>query len=178
MTKVINLYGGPGLGKSTLAAGTYSELMKSNLKVELVREYVKDWAWAGRKVGKYDQMYFLVQQFKREALLFNKVDYIITDSPFLLASFYAKYYHNQKYLVDTAIAMRKMCEEDGIIFLDYLIQRQTQYNPEGRYETEEEAIAIDNSIESFLKEYHIDYGKIDNNINSLIKTLIPFHSWR
>jgi len=178
VTTVINLYGGPGLGKSTLAASVYSELMKSNLNVELVREYVKDWAWEGRKIGKYDQMYFLVQQFKREAMLFNKVDYIITDSPFLLASFYAKYYHDQEFLINTALSMREMCHADGIVFKDYLIQRQTQYNPNGRYETEEQAITIDNSIEQFLNHYNIHFSKINNNNNDLIKTLIPFHSWR
>jgi pantothenate kinase len=43
-TTIINVYGGPGAGKSTSAAYLYYLLKVAGKNVELVREYVKDWA--------------------------------------------------------------------------------------------------------------------------------------
>jgi len=180
MTTVIGLYGGPGTGKSTRAASLYAQLKEANVSCELVREYVKDWAWEGKKIGKYDQMYFLVQQFKRETILYNKVDYVITDSPFLLAGFYAKYYLKQDFIAEAAFGMRRLAQEEGIIFKDFFLTRHKDYNPNGRYETEEEAKDIDKAILSFLKDYNVDYNHIDvseeKKNNAIIKTMIPFHS--
>lgn len=171
MTTVINLYGGPGIGKSTLAAKLYAEMAVQKYNVELVREYVKDWAWAGRKIGKYDQMYFLVQQFKREAILYNKVDYIITDSPFTLAAFYAEHYLGQSFLTNSALAMRKLAEEDGIIFKDFVVIRSTTYEATGRYETEDQAKELDQKIELYLANNNIKYSLLNNNYLDLLKEL-------
>lgn len=172
MTKVINLYGGPGIGKSTLAARLYSFMAENKFKVELAREYVKDWLWSGRQVGKYDQMYFLVQQFKRESILYNKVDYVITDSPFTLAAFYGEYYGQQQFLTTAANAMRKMAEEDGVKYNDYIITRSTEYEPLGRYETEEQALLIDSKIEDYLISNTIQPTKINNNYLEIYTNLM------
>jgi tRNA uridine 5-carbamoylmethylation protein Kti12 len=83
-TTIINLYGGPGTGKSTSAAYLYYILKAEGHNVELVREYVKDWAWEGRQISTYDQIYFLGKQVRRESLLYGKVDWIITDSPVMM----------------------------------------------------------------------------------------------
>ena len=42
MTRVINLLGAPGAGKSTAAAGLFYRMKKEFLSVELVTEYAKD----------------------------------------------------------------------------------------------------------------------------------------
>ena len=39
---VINLLGGPGCGKSTVAAGIFHQLKSLGYSTELVTEYVKD----------------------------------------------------------------------------------------------------------------------------------------
>ena len=41
MTKIINLFGGPGIGKSTQAAGLYYEMKKLNMNVEMPYEFPK-----------------------------------------------------------------------------------------------------------------------------------------
>lgn len=64
-TTIINLYGGHGSGKSTSAAYYYYVMKKDGLNVELVRQYVKDWAWEGRKITTNDQIYFLGKQVRR-----------------------------------------------------------------------------------------------------------------
>lgn len=39
---VVNLWGGPGCGKSTLAAELFVTLKKSNIEVALVNEYAQE----------------------------------------------------------------------------------------------------------------------------------------
>lgn len=50
-TTIINIWAGPGAGKSTTAAETFALCKKAGLGVELRTEYVKDWAWRGDKIG-------------------------------------------------------------------------------------------------------------------------------
>ena len=49
MTKVINLIGAPGVGKSTLMAMIFVKLKQRNIKCEMVQEWVKkidmDWRY-------------------------------------------------------------------------------------------------------------------------------------
>lgn len=47
--KVINLFGGPGIGKSTLAAGLFEHMKIAGFNVELVNEYAKDMVWEQRE---------------------------------------------------------------------------------------------------------------------------------
>lgn len=88
----INLFGRPGVGKSTTAAHIYSQMKIKNCKVELVNEYVKSWAYMGRPIRSFDQVYIFGKQINAEdRLLFHsKLDYIITDSPILIQCCYAQ----------------------------------------------------------------------------------------
>lgn len=90
MNLVINLYGGPGTGKSTTAAWLFALLKARGINAEYVQEYVKQWAWEERQPVKYDQFYFFGKQSRKEYSLFKNVDVIITDSPVSLSSYYAK----------------------------------------------------------------------------------------
>jgi len=44
MSLRINFFGGPGVGKSTLAAQLFGWLKAENFDAELVQEFVKTWA--------------------------------------------------------------------------------------------------------------------------------------
>jgi len=48
MTKYINIFGGPGAGKSTTAALLFAEMKSGGFKVELVTEVAKDFVWEDR----------------------------------------------------------------------------------------------------------------------------------
>lgn len=45
MLNVVNIFAGPGAGKSTLAAYFYYKMKMAGVKVELVTEYAKDLTW-------------------------------------------------------------------------------------------------------------------------------------
>ena len=95
--KVINLFGGPGSGKSTTAAGLFYFMKLQHLNVELVTEYAKDLLWSGRLQNLLDQQeYIFAKQNHKLHRLRGKVDFAITDSPILLSYAYPKVNQEQK----------------------------------------------------------------------------------
>jgi len=49
-TVLINFYAGPGAGKSTTSAKIFAALKDRGECAELIQEYVKTWAWEGKKL--------------------------------------------------------------------------------------------------------------------------------
>lgn len=82
MTTFINLFGGPGTGKSTAAASLFAEMKKKGMDVELVTEVAKDFVWEERQKTLEIQPYITVKQYRNLFRLKGKVDYVITDAPF------------------------------------------------------------------------------------------------
>lgn len=161
MTKVINLIGSSGVGKSTTAAGLFYEMKKKGLDVELVNEYVKSWVWSGKQVGAYDQIYIFGKQAKSEYDLYSKVDYIITDSPLLLSPIYEKYYNGGSSVVESSVFKHlEKARNSGVEHVNFLMNRTKPFNPKGRYETEESAVRVDGVVEKYLIDNKIEYYSV------------------
>jgi hypothetical protein len=155
VTTIINLYGGPGCGKSTSAAYIYYLLKCAGLNAELVREYVKEWAWENRSIGKFDQLYFLGKQSRKESLLYGKADYVVTDSPVLLSVYYAQRYAPENFaagLKSAAYSFYWLAKEQGHRHIHVNLNRTKPYNPAGRYQNEQEATEIDGFLTELLAE--------------------------
>ena len=180
MTKVINLYGGCGVGKSTIAALFFARMKIAGANIELVREYVKSWAWAGRNVNPHDQLYLLGKQSAYESLLYGKVDYIVTDSPVLLAGAYAERScgGDGEYVTEAAKAFYKRSEkEGGVEYVNFFVSREgKKYNPLGRYETEDQARNFDIFLGNFLNHHvpahvHVLTGNEDERVGQILHAL-------
>lgn len=154
MTTVVNLFAGSGSGKSTTAALLFGEMKLLGVNAELVREYVKAWAWQGKKIQEMDQLYLLGKQTNYEKILYDKVDYIVTDSPVLICGIYEEYWSKGKkhYAGIAAHSFLRHAAEKGVVHKNYFINRQKPFDPRGRYETEEQAREID----AYMKQYLID----------------------
>jgi ATP:corrinoid adenosyltransferase len=63
--KVINIFAGPGAGKSTTAAGLFYHMKKLNMSVELVTEYAKSRVWEQHSSVMRDQVYLTAKQKTR-----------------------------------------------------------------------------------------------------------------
>lgn len=155
----INLFGGPGAGKSTTAAWLFAQLKDRQISVELVNEYVKSWAYQNRSVHKFDQTYlFAKQQHYEYRCLNNGVEVIITDSPTALSTIYALKYVN----VETAKALQALNElytQDFPCLNIFLERGDKPYVPHGRYQTHEEAKELDETIMRGLEAMNISYSK-------------------
>ena len=77
-TKVINLFGNPGSGKSTTASYLFSEMKALGIEVELVTEVAKDLVWDEDWKRLNNQVYIFSTQLQRIDRLVGKVEYIIT----------------------------------------------------------------------------------------------------
>lgn len=174
-TTVINMLGGSGIGKSTTAAGLYYHMKLSHKNVELVREYVKLLAWQGIKPGQYDQVNIFGEQCKLEHSLYGKVDYIITDSPIILAPVYEHFYHGDSIIEEAAIKFLQKSKLDGIKQMNLLLSRSNTYDTNGRFQTLQEAMVVDNMVKDFLNKYNMDYIEVDvseiERVNKILRLI-------
>jgi hypothetical protein len=170
MTVVVNLFGGPGTGKSTTASGVFYHLKRDNRNVELVQEYAKDLTWEKAESKLEDQLYITAKQNRRMWRLRNKVDVIVTDSPLLLGIHYAapdyfpNYYEKLVWEVYNSYSN-----------INIFLNRKKPYNPVGRNQTEDQAKEIDCMIKAQLDQHNVPYTELDadehavENITKLIK---------
>ena len=137
MTWVINLYGGPGTGKSTTDAHLFTILKNEGYNVELVREYAKEICWQNLPID--CQLVVMTEQYRRQNILSGKVDVIITDSPLLLTKVYGEDFH-------LPVGEWSEALYNDFDNYDVSLVRVKKYNPKGRYQCEEDAKKMDKEI--------------------------------
>ena len=155
MTKVINLFGGPGIGKSSTAAGIFHKLKFAGISCELVTEYAKDLVWETNYDLLENSLHILAEQNRRQRRLRGKVDFIITDSPLILPAVY----HKES---KTSLHMNDLCWKEFSSYDNYnfLLLRNKPYVNQGRTQTEETAIELDGRIKWYLDSYGVSYTEI------------------
>jgi hypothetical protein len=177
MATVLSLYAGPGAGKSTCAAYLFAQLKAKGYNVELVREYIKDWAWENRQLSTYDQFYILGKQIRRESFLLDKVDYIVTDSPVWVCCYYSEALSPPlvRHGVEAcAQGYYQQAQVEGHGYKHLWVKRPGNFDPRGRYHNEEEALKVDEEMRLFLRNRGVrlvdvsaDFSDLDKVIESL-----------
>lgn len=167
-TLLVNLYAGPGAGKSTGAAYIFSKLKMAGIDSEYVSEYAKDRVWQGDQfVLQHCQLYVTGKQCLKVARLLGKVDVIVTDSPIAIGAMYT----DEKPYQDVCLYEAKKYKNTFNIF----INRKKGYNPNGRNQTYEESVEIDHRIKAFLDENNLEYIVADGTLDgydSIVKMII------
>lgn len=169
MTTYINLFGGPGVGKSTAAAELFSRFKKQGKSVELVTEFAKDLVWENRQSTLEIQPYVSMKQFRNLARLKGKVDYVITDSPIIKDSVYARRYATE--LPQDYHNLLFFLHENLGDSINILLTREHMYDSEGRYQTEDQAIEIDRELRFLLELHDIDYYECSTAIDDIIEAV-------
>lgn len=155
----INLYAGPGAGKSTTASWLFAELKKRGYSVELVSEYVKSWAIAKRDVIGFDQVYLMGKQLNYEyRFLAHGIRHIVTDSPVLLSACYTRTYFDDLKIADHMEAIIAEYEHRHPSLNLFLDRTGKEYRTEGRYQTSQEAKVMDDVILDTLERNNIKYA--------------------
>lgn len=173
--KVINLFGCPGSGKSTTAAGLFYFMKLKGYKVELVTEFPKDLVYDGTLEVMLDrQEVIFAEQNQRLHRLRGKVEYVITDSPILLSTVYPKI-NQEQFGVGEWDALPAFIEfvkavHNTYCNLNYYLHRSTVYQTYGRLQDEEQAAQIDIAIRNALachphKSFDVDGDLVDNILN-------------
>jgi nicotinamide riboside kinase len=141
---VINLFSGPGSGKSTIANGLASLLMQKRFRVEYVPETAKDYVWEKRNEMFTEQDYIFSKQNNRLRRLVGKVDIAIVDSPLLLSLVFKKDWFPKSFEPFIIEAFKTYHNKN------FFINRKIPFNKEGRNEEKDEAIELDGAIKSLL----------------------------
>jgi hypothetical protein len=150
MIRRINLYGGPGCGKSTMATYLFSELKTRGINIEYVTEYIKFWTYIPRKPVSFDSVYcFAKQLHKEDTILRGETKLIVSDSPLMLQCFYAWYHeHNGE---QSILELAKEVEDIYPSINVFLNRKDSYYSEIGRYENLEQAKKVDAEMKKFMK---------------------------
>lgn len=167
-TVFINLFGGPGTGKSTLCASIFTDLKKKGIDCEMALEYAKDVVWEESYSKLKNQIYIFGKQHSRIHRLNGKVDVVITDSPLINSIVYDG--TNNPYLKDLVLHEFKKLNT-----VNYFLKRGTEYNPNGRVQTIEDALKVDEDYKKLLDDNDISYHELelgDDNSKTIIRDLV------
>ena len=150
-TLVVNLFAGPGAGKTTCAWEIASELKKRNINTEYVPEYAKELVWDENYTALADQEHIFDVQANRINRLIGKVDVVVTDSPILLNEIYGKNNSDE-------LKRRIWNEHNSHRNFNLYINRGKYFEQAGRLQNLGESKKIDRLIKELLEENSVYYG--------------------
>jgi deoxyadenosine/deoxycytidine kinase len=185
-TKIVNLHGGPGVGKSTVASAIFTQLKQKRISCELVTEVPKDIVWDENYKALSNQLYIFSEQFRRQWRLIDKVDWVITDSPLLMYAIYFDMYINEqgtsaKFTEEYKAISRKFFDDTFHQFnnWNYYIASNLDYDPVGRGKNPERSNWLHNEVRKKLLEHDPqaiiccgETGDIANEIVGLIESRV------
>ena len=171
MTKIVNLFGGPGIGKSSIASGLTYKLKKQHISCDNPYEFPKLLAWDENHSAIRDQLFVLANQHRGIVKSYGKVDYIILDSPILLSLTYKSYYKSGIYPATLygdnfdkmVLDIHNQYENINIV----LSRCDGKHSDVERFQNLEESIELDGEIEATLKNNNLPYHKIKVNGRSV-----------
>ena len=169
-TIVVNLFGAPGAGKSTVMASLFSKLKNSGVNCEMAPEFPKELVWEHREKALEDDIYIFAKQNHRLSRLQDQVDVVITDRPLPVSLLY-----NQKHKGPACLAELIRNTFQQYQNQNYFVLRQKPYNPNGRIESEMESNARVSELEDLLREENIPFTFIvpdDNTVYGIVDEIV------
>ena len=166
-TKVINIIGGPGCGKSMFSAAIVLHLYLHGKTVETIPDHAKALVWQ-RNFEVLKNQYFIAQrQFEMLNLLDGQVQFLMTES-----SLPQMLYYNESYepnICDVHKTRAQILEwhrmHDNI---NILVERsEKRYVRAGRFQEEEQARAIDLGMRDLLDREGIPYTTMPPDIEAI-----------
>lgn len=175
MTLIVNLYAGPGAGKSTTALRLTSDMKLKGVDVEYVSEFVKEAAWLGHQEVFQQPELCLAGQHRLLKMLNNKCDVVVCDSPINLTAVYATTIPDYPHGEFNALVDKLFKQYDNF---NLLINRSHSlpYNMAGRNQNLRQAMEVDEMIAKYLTSNSIKNILFDptNEVqySTILKTII------
>lgn len=179
LKNVINIYGAPGCGKSTLAAGLFYKMKVNGFSVEIVSEYAKECVFEERfNIIKEDQLYIFANQNRKLFRLKDQYEYVIMDSPINLSNVYIQKdsFYNVKlfeYLVNSTFY--------NYPNRNYFISLNENFNfeNEGRVHSFEISKQLERTIRDMLEmslvDIHMEFVNSDLVLDLIYKDICNEH---
>ena len=168
-TLIINLIGGPGCGKSTIAAGLFARLKKMGVTCELVTEYIKERIYEENQTMPYNQIAIFGNQHYAINNKIGKVECIIQDGSFLNNELYMKENTGQD---NPEFFSLLVSEYKKFINLDFFIDRGTiPFETYGRIHNREQSLDLDNKIKALYNKYGLTYISVESR--DAVDKMIP-----
>lgn len=166
--KHICLFGGAGVGKSTIASGLFYEMKTRNMSVEYLTEYAKGIVYKKDFTTLQDQL--LITATQHHPWTCVKKDFSINDGAFLLGCIYGKESkHFPKNLFDELI-IQMFKSYDTVNY--FLVPDFDYYEQNGRIETKQESEEISAKILNLLIENGIPFKTLKSNKDSVKEILL------
>lgn len=167
---VVNLFGSPGVGKSTIAADVYSQLNCLGVPSELATEFAKDCVWLNDQVTLNEQAIVWGNQLSRIKRLLGKVMVVVSDSPTPLSIVYKSADYKKNF--DDAV----MEQFSSMRNLNFLIARTIPYIQVGRNEDLTGAEKVHRDLKKVLDDYKVPYevleGLPEENAYTVVKRVL------
>lgn len=164
-TKVINFFGGPGIGKTATALGLTALMKTKGISCEYVSEYAKDLTWEDNKLTLDCQPAIAGEQIKRLHKVDGQVDFIVTDSPLLINLLHPGFGVTDNYKIYLVEVFNMF---DNINFLLTADRNNREYEANGRIENKERAIEMDKENIDMINKYNIPFELAEVNDNLTI----------
>jgi adenylate kinase family enzyme len=153
---MVNLFGGPGIGKTTTAARIFVQLKMLGVETANPEEHAKLAIWKGRPDLLDQQLVILGQSWETLHALSDKVEAVVMDSPLLLCSVYAGN-REQPHFHSTVVDFHRRMPR-----LNLLLTRAASraYTTTGRREDADTARSIDTRIRTALDYHNEPYSEL------------------
>lgn len=178
-TKVINIIGGPGIGKTTVSSLIFAALKmhKNKYVVEYVQEYAKQLVWTKNFDILNNQYYVSQRQYSLLNQINGQVDFIVTDGPICQGLYYNMHNKNNTSNVEKTEKFILDCHKQFDNINIVLKRGNFEYESQGRLESEEESKAIDVILRHLLRTNNLPFIEFDpdaspENINAIIEYII------
>lgn len=162
-TIIINLIGGPCIGKTTMAALIFAKIKLQGYTCEYIQEYAKTLVWQQKFDKLNDQYAISMKQYALLAAIHGSVDYIITDGPLVQGLYYNRYNLENNSNIERTEAMI-LAKHSSMKSINILLSRgDFAYEQAGRMQNEEEAKEIDVMLRHILKKNGVEFCVMESH---------------
>lgn len=163
--RVINLFGSPGQGKSTVRAGLFWLLKTHQYSVEEVAEFAKYLCLSNRKWQlRRDPLSVLAEQNHRQDILRGRYRFAISDSPLMLCDFYAPDDYALRSRSFSATVEEHFAGYDNVNFFLSRDLEQGEFETEGRDHDKAQSLETQARMREFLDRKGVRYKDLPIDI--------------
>lgn len=171
-TKIINLIGSPGTGKSLMSVLIFAEMKKRHLQVELVQEYIKRLIWEENTEALQDQFKIAEIQYRSIASINGKIDNIVLDTSLVNNIYYNKPQHTE--------TIKSWLDEFNNVFIFIERNENFPFETQGRIHNLTESIQIEKDLKKLIDKLQLEnviYIKSNSDqkeITNLLEKILEF----